>query len=428
MSAVDRARHASSPSPLRHRTQVGLIALLTLLVSVSVIGPLTPALEGVHPTAGQLSWQGTAQFLPGVLLVPVLSRARRRRLAALAVLALVLAGEFLVALAPTYDVVMVGTALTGLSVAVLPVCLAAAHRTAGDGAAGAVAVVAAIGPLLEWPVFWGFYDSAHLPLTPWVPVAFAGAALTLAPFALVPPAVATDRPSAGGILLLALIPALAVTYLHTLPHTPLPTALFAVATVALLVLARRVAMPHRPLRAVLPVPVIAVALAGAVTLLSLLANTLPATSVVFPRGVLCIVVAAVLGGLLSAALASPLFCLRTGLALLTAASGWLALMHEHWWSIVGGLTAVGLGAGFALAAVTQMSLRGSLAQAPGALALLQLLGAAGGYVASGLFFQLYRQSQQDLRTMLLVAAGLLLLTGLTTVGRSRRPARDLRRG
>lgn len=152
----------STTAPIGIAAIVGFLAVLEF-ASGLLQGWLSPLLPGIlqqyDVTAAELNWVNAAYLLSTAVCVPLLSKLGdlhgHRRLLIVAV-ALVAAGSVLVAVAPTFGVLLLGRVLQGALGAFLPLEFAIVRERAGERAGraigflvGALAIGGALGFLLS---------------------------------------------------------------------------------------------------------------------------------------------------------------------------------------------------------------------------------------------------------------------------------------
>jgi MFS family permease len=170
MATTAKAAHTGSPdvgradglSSLRRRLLVPTLVLSGSLMSVvsSLGAPLIPTLsraEGVSLSTGE--WILTITLLTGALATPVMGRLAdgpRQRAVMLAALSVVIAGCALSAASNGFTVLLIGRALQGVGLGLLPVAMAIARRNLPPEAArrtiATLSVTTAIGAGLGYPL------------------------------------------------------------------------------------------------------------------------------------------------------------------------------------------------------------------------------------------------------------------------------------
>jgi predicted MFS family arabinose efflux permease len=191
-----------------------LLYLATVTSVVSSLGaPLVPTIaHDTHVSLATAQWSLTISLLMGAVATPTLGRlgdGRHRRTAVLGALAAVLAGCVLAAVPGPFAVLLVGRALMGVGLGLIPLTMAIA-RDALDGerrsaVVGMLSVTAVAGIGLGYPLTGLIAEHLSFRAGFWFGAAVVAVALLLA--WLTVPAV-TDRPPAPldwqGALLLAL--------------------------------------------------------------------------------------------------------------------------------------------------------------------------------------------------------------------------------
>jgi MFS family permease len=185
---------------------------LVVSLSMSLLVPVLPQLASdLHTSATSTQWLLTATMLSGAVAVPVLGRLGdlygKKRVIVASLVAFI-AGSLICACTSSIGVMIAGRAVTGLSVAAVPVGISLVGTVMPSGRAGnGIALISAtlgIGSALGLPLAGAIAEHADYHVLFWICV--AGGAVTLAGIvALVP-----EPPSAGhgkfdlpGALLLA---------------------------------------------------------------------------------------------------------------------------------------------------------------------------------------------------------------------------------
>ncbi len=178
-----------------------LTALITAVIS-SQGAPLIPSIaDQLHVPLDTAQWSLTATLLVGAVSAPIIGRlgdGSRRRETLMAGLGAVTVGGVVAALAPNLGVLVVGRALQGIGLALVPLTMAAARdhlppaRVAGTIALLSVRAAAGVGA--GYPISGLIADGFGLSGAFWFSAAFGGVALLCV--AVVVPA-STPRASAG---------------------------------------------------------------------------------------------------------------------------------------------------------------------------------------------------------------------------------------
>ena len=197
------------------RRLVPVLVFVGLMVAVvsSLGAPLIPRIAvHDHVSLGTAQWVLTAALLTGALATPLLGRLadgpRQRRVVA-GTLAVVLVGCVLAAAAPTFAVLVLGRALQGVGLGVLPVNMAIARRMLAPAAAGraiaTLSVSTAIGAGLGYPLTAAVAQLFGVRAAYWYGAAVVGLALGWIWAALPDRTPAHPRPFDGtGAVLLSL--------------------------------------------------------------------------------------------------------------------------------------------------------------------------------------------------------------------------------
>jgi len=195
------------PGTSERRGLVSLLVFIGLLVAVvsSLGAPLIPGIAAHdHVTLGTAEWVLTAALLTGALATPLLGRLadgpHQRRVVVITLLT-VLAGCVLSAIAPTFQILVVGRALQGVGLGVLPVNMAIARRLLPPGAAGraiaTLSVSTAIGAGLGYPLTAGVAQLFGVRAAYWYGGAVVVVALVWA-WTTLPPRTSAHRRSFDG--------------------------------------------------------------------------------------------------------------------------------------------------------------------------------------------------------------------------------------
>lgn len=190
-----------------------LIFVTTVAAVISSLGaPLIPSIShNLHVSLSTAQWSLTAALLTGAVSAPIMGRlgdGPRRRATLVAGLTVVTLGGVLSALATALPLLVVGRAMQGVGLGLVPLTMAAARdhlpRERVAPAVALLSVAAAAGVGLGYPLSGLIADLLGLPAAYWFGALVSGVAL-LATLAVVPPA-STTRPApldAAGALLLA---------------------------------------------------------------------------------------------------------------------------------------------------------------------------------------------------------------------------------
>lgn len=151
-----------SPAPRHPTLLVPTLVFVGLLVAIvsSLGAPLAPSIaQDDHVSLSTAEWVLTAALLTGALATPVMGRLAdgpHQRRVILLTLSTVLAGCVLSAISTTFVVLVIGRALQGLGLGLLPVNMAIARRNLDTEAAGraiaTLSVSTAIGAGLGYPL------------------------------------------------------------------------------------------------------------------------------------------------------------------------------------------------------------------------------------------------------------------------------------
>ena len=190
--SLDRRRTGprGAPAPsIGAASVVGFLVVLELASGVlqAWLPPLLPSiLRRYGTTAAELNWVNVAYLLSTALCVPLLAalgdRHGHRRLLVVAV-ALVAAGSVLVAVAPTFGVLLLGRVVQGPLGAFLPLEFAIVRERAGLGTGRAIGLLVgalSVGGGLGFVVSGLTRDHLSLSATLWVPAAVMVVAVPVA--------------------------------------------------------------------------------------------------------------------------------------------------------------------------------------------------------------------------------------------------------
>ena len=209
---------ADDRSSLRRRLLVPTLVLSGSLMSVvsSLGAPLIPTLsrsDGVSLSTGE--WILTITLLTGALATPVMGRladGHRQRAVLLAALGVVIAGCALSAASNGFTVLLIGRALQGVGLGLLPVAMAIARRNLPPEAAGrtiaTLSVTTAIGAGLGYPVTGLIAQFLDFRAAYWFGAIAVTVALVVAALVLPPRSTGTSRRfdvAGAGLLSLAVI-------------------------------------------------------------------------------------------------------------------------------------------------------------------------------------------------------------------------------
>jgi MFS family permease len=178
-----------------------LVAVGLLVAIVSSLGaPLIPTIAHTYGvTLSSSQWVLTAALLTGALATPVMGRladGSRQRDVIVVTLSVVLAGCVLSALATSFTVLVLGRALQGVGLGLLPVNMAIARRNLDRIRAGraiaTLSVSTAIGAGLGYPITAMVAQLLGLHAAYWFGALMVGCALTAA-LVVLPARTAADR-------------------------------------------------------------------------------------------------------------------------------------------------------------------------------------------------------------------------------------------
>lgn len=170
---------ADVPSPAPGLASVVGFLVVLEFASGMLQGWLTPLLPGIlqryEATAAELNWISVVYLLSSTVFVPLLAKLGdlhgHRRLLVVAA-TLVAVGSVLVAVAPTFGVLLVGRALQGPLNAFLPLEFAILRERAGDRAGRAISLLVgalAVGGSLGFLFSGVARQYLSLPATLWIP-------------------------------------------------------------------------------------------------------------------------------------------------------------------------------------------------------------------------------------------------------------------
>lgn len=164
----------TTPAAGASRPRLLLLALVVVTTVTSVVSslgaPLVPLISAQFDVPlADAQWSLTAAMLTSVVATPLLGRfasGRRRRTALIAVLCLVAAGAALAAAATHFWVLLLGRALQGLGLGVVPVALAIARdefeQAAASRALALLSLTTVVGAGLGYPLTSLVADRAGL--------------------------------------------------------------------------------------------------------------------------------------------------------------------------------------------------------------------------------------------------------------------------
>jgi MFS family permease len=437
----------------RERLLIPVLIFVGGVVSVvsSLGAPLIPRLaERLHTSVGDAQWALTATVLVAAVSSPLVGRlgdGRHRKRVMLGNLTLVVVGGALAAVATSLPLLIVGRALQGLGLAIMPLAMAVARDNLPVERAGraiaALSVVAAAGVGLGYPVTGLLADHGGVELAYWVGTAVSAFATILA-WIVVPAPEASgetgpiDLPGAGivGIGLVSLLVALDKAADWGWGSTRV-IVMIAVGIVVLALWALyelRAAHPLVDLRLMRRRPVLTAnvsgLLLGVVMYVSMVGITefvqLPGIGLgksIFVAG-LTLVPLSVLSASVSRSL--PWVTARVGLRLVipfgslmvSAASVFFAFDHSHLWQIFVTAGLLGIGLGYTFAAMPGLIV-GSVPgeETSSAMGFYQVSRYVGFAIGSGLAVTLLRAfgdhgvpTVGSYRSTALIAAGLGIAT------------------
>jgi predicted MFS family arabinose efflux permease len=189
------------PATLQHRTRVRERAFVPTLLAIGMVvsvisslgAPLIPTIaHDMHASLSATQWSLTATLLVGAVASPLVGRlgdGPHRRRVLLCCLALVTLGGAVAALAGSLSVLVLGRALQGVGLALMPLTMASARDHLPPERAGGViallSVIAAVGVGLGYPITGFIAEHADASAAFWFG-AFAGAAAFVVAAAFVP--------------------------------------------------------------------------------------------------------------------------------------------------------------------------------------------------------------------------------------------------
>lgn len=175
---------------LRKRVFVPSLVFVGAVVSVisSLGAPLIPRLaERLHTSVGNAQWALTATVLVAAVASPIVGRlgdGRHRKRVLLICLGLVVAGGAMAAVATDLALLVLGRALQGLGLAIMPLAMASARDNLPPVRAGraiaALSVVAAAGVGLGYPITGLLADHGGVEMAYWAGTAVSALALLVA--------------------------------------------------------------------------------------------------------------------------------------------------------------------------------------------------------------------------------------------------------
>lgn len=180
----------SSPADKPGRAFVPALLAVGMVVSVisSLGAPLIPTIaHDLHASLSATQWSLTATLLVGAVASPLIGRlgdGPHRRTTLLACLALVSLGGVVAALAGSLGVLIVGRALQGLGLALMPLTMASARDHLPAARAGSViallSIIAAAGVGLGYPITGFIAEHADASAAFWFGAAASGLAFLVA--------------------------------------------------------------------------------------------------------------------------------------------------------------------------------------------------------------------------------------------------------
>ena len=198
----------------RQKAALAVIATGGLLVSLtqSLLVPVLPTLRAdLHTTSTSAEWLLTSALMAGAVAVPVIGRLADlygKKKLLLVSLAAFTGGSLLCALTSNLALLLIGRAVTGLSIAAIPLGISLVSAIVPPARArSGIALISAmlgIGGALALPLAGAVAEHANYHLLFWICVA-SGAACLAGTFSLVPeaPVLARGTMDTGGAILLA---------------------------------------------------------------------------------------------------------------------------------------------------------------------------------------------------------------------------------
>ena len=216
MSATATTGTRDGPEASRHPAALvpTLVFMASMVSVVSSLGaPLIPTIarsDGVSLSTGE--WLLTATLLAGALATPVMGRLAdgpRQRQVLLSALAVVLAGCVLAALANNFTVIVIGRALQGIGLGLLPVTMAVARNHLSPLRAGrtiaTLSITTAVGAGLGYPLTGVIAEYLDIHAAFWFGAIMAAGALVLGAVVLPGrPDAPSSRLDAAGLVALSL--------------------------------------------------------------------------------------------------------------------------------------------------------------------------------------------------------------------------------
>ncbi len=416
--------HPAQPGPAGLRATVALVLIavagLMVALSLSLLVPVLPQLAGeLHTSATSVQWLLTATLLTGAVAVPVFGRLgdlHGKKRVLLIAMVTYLAGSLICAFTSNIGVMIAGRAITGLSVAAIPLGISLVGTVlpasrAGNGIA-LISAMLGVGSALGLPLAGVIAEHANYHVLFWICV--GGGAATLAGIAFLvpePPVAGHGKFDLPGALLLGL----ALTAL-LLPLSQASVwgwgnvktlgllAAAAVLLAAFVALERRLASPvidlvvnARPALLLTNLASVAVGFALFAVLIGTanFVETPPAAGYGFGSSILvgglCLLPSGLFMLILSpvsariSALAGPKVALALGAAVVAAGFLLRIFLVSHLWEVMAGTAITGAGTGIAYAAMPSLILRAApQAELAAANGLNSLARTAGSSLASAL--------------------------------------------
>ncbi|TAL21561.1 MAG: MFS transporter [Frankiales bacterium] len=182
--------HLGGPVGIPAARQSWLVPVLVFTTVIAAIvsslgAPLIPSIStALEVPLGTAQWSLTAALLTGAVSAPILGRlgdGPRRRETLIGALVAVTAGGVIAALAPTLALLVVGRALQGIGLGLVPLTIAAARDhlppERAPGTIALLAVCAAAGSGAGYPISGLIADRAGVWAAFWFGAAFSGIAL-----------------------------------------------------------------------------------------------------------------------------------------------------------------------------------------------------------------------------------------------------------